>query len=57
MWPFIVVIVDEFPVDWESVVFLVIGSKPPFNLPLRGGFADASENMFDSPPLAVLVEA
>jgi len=57
VWPFPIVVVDEFPVEWESGVFEVVGAEPTFNLPLRRRFADASENMLDPLLLAVLVEA
>jgi len=53
---FVVVVLDEFPVEWESSVFFVVGSEPPFNLALRGGFADASEDVFDSFLVTVRVE-
>jgi hypothetical protein len=51
-----IVVVDEFPVERESGVFLVVGSEPPFNLPLRRVFPDAPEIMFDPMLLAVSVE-
>ena len=56
MWSFIVVILDEFPVELESGVFLVVGSEPSFNLALRGGFADSSEKMSYRVGLTVRVE-
>ena len=37
-------------------MFKVVGSEPSFDLSLRCGFSDASENMFDSMLQAVLVE-
>jgi len=54
---FVVVVFDEFPVELESGVFLVVGSEPSFNLALRCGFTDASEDMLDPMLLAVGVEA
>jgi hypothetical protein len=48
--------VDEFPMERESVMFQIVGSKPPFNLPLRGRLADASHDMFDSQLFTVPVE-
>ncbi len=57
MRAFVVVVFYEFPVEWESVVFLVVGSEPSFNLALGCGFADSSENMFDALLFAVCVEA
>ena len=57
MWSFVVVVFDEFPVERESGMFLVVGSEPSFNLALRCGFADSSEDMFDPMLLAVCVEA
>ena len=56
MRPFVIVVVDEFPVEFESGVFQVVGSEPSFNLALRGGFADSSEDMLDPLLLAVRVE-
>ena len=53
----VIVILDEFPVEWESGVFLVVGSEPSFNLPLRCWPADSSEDMFDPFLVAVSVEA
>ena len=47
MWSFVVVVFDEFPVECESGMFEVVGSEPSFNLALRGGFADAPEDVFD----------
>jgi len=47
MRSFPVVVLDEFPVEFESGVFDVVGSEPSFNLALRCEFAYASENMFD----------
>ena len=37
-------------------MFEIVCSKPSFNLSLRRGFSDASENMFDPVPVAVIVE-
>jgi hypothetical protein len=48
---------DEFPVERESRVFLVVGSEPTFDLTECGGFADAAEDVFDSDALTVCVEA
>ena len=48
---------DEFPVELESDVFLVVGSEPSFNLPLRRRFPDPSHNVFDPLLSTVLVEA
>ena len=53
MWSLIIVVLDEFPVELESGVFLVVGSEPAFDLTLGCGFADSSEDMFDAVPLAV----
>ena len=53
MWAFIVVVLDEFPVELESGVFLVVGSEPSFNLALRGGFTNSSKDMFDAVSFAV----
>jgi len=47
VWAFIVIVFDEFPVEWELRVFLVIGSEPTFNLSERCRFADAAEDMLD----------
>jgi len=57
MRSFVVVVFDEFPVELKSCMFQVVGSEPSFNLALRCGFADSSENMFDPMLLAVCVEA
>jgi len=51
------VVFDEFPMQCESGVFLVVGSEPAFDLALRGGFADSSEDVLDVLLLAVRVEA
>ena len=48
MWPFVIVVFDEFPVELESCMLLVVGSEPSFNLALRGGFTDVSKDMFDA---------
>jgi len=56
MWSFVIVVLDEFPVDWESGVFLVVGSEPSFNLALRRRFPNSSEDVFDVMLLAVCVE-
>ena len=47
MWAFVVVVFYEFPVERESSVFFVVDSEPAFDLALRGGFADAPEDVFD----------
>jgi len=54
---FPVVVVDEFPVEWESVMFQVVGAEPSFDLSLRGGFPDAAHDVFNPLLLAVPVEA
>jgi len=54
---FPIVVLDEFPVEGEPCMFLVVGSEPSFNLTLRCGFADSSEDMFDAGVLAVEFEA
>lgn len=48
MWSLEVVIFDEFPVDWESSVFKIVGSEPAFNLSLRRRLPDSAENMLDA---------
>jgi len=48
---------NEFPVERESRVFLVVGSEPAFDLSERCGFADSSEDMLDPAALTVCVEA
>ena len=57
MRSFEVVVVDEFPVEREPVMFQVVGSEPSFNLSLRCWFPDASKNMLDPMLKTVLVEA
>ena len=57
MWAFVVVVLDEFPVEWESGVFLVVGSESTFDLSECGWFADASEDMLDLDAFTVCVEA
>jgi len=57
VWAFIVVVLDEFPVELESGVFLVVGSEPSFNLALRGGFTDSSEYVPYRVGFTVSVEA
>ena len=42
MWTFVVVVLDEFAVELESGVFLVVGSEPAFDFALRGGFSDSA---------------
>ena len=56
MWAFVVVVLDEFPVEWESSVFFVVGSEPSFDFALGCGFADAAEDVFDSFLVTVRVE-
>ena len=56
MWSLIIVVFDEFPVELESSMLKVVCSEPAFDLALRCGFADASEDMFDLLLLAVGVE-
>lgn len=56
MWPFPVVILDEFPVEREPNMFLVVGSELSFDFALCCGFADSSEDVFDVLLLAVCVE-
>ncbi len=51
------VVFDEFSVELESGVFLVVGSEPSFSLSHGCGFADSSEDMFDSIVYAVYLEA
>ena len=53
MWPLIVVILDEFPVEPESGMFEVVGSEPSFDLSERCRLADAAEDMLD--PLLLTV--
>ena len=57
MWSLVVVVFDEFPVEWESGMFEVVGSEPTFDLSERGWFADAAEDMLDSDGFTVCVEA
>ena len=56
MGSLVIVVFDEFPVELEPGMFKVVGSEPSFNLALRGGLADAAEDMFDPLLLAVCVE-
>ena len=57
MWAFVIVVFDEFPMQCESGVFLVVGSEPAFDLALRRRLADSSEDVLDVLLLAVRVEA
>jgi len=57
MRTFVIVVVDEFPVELESGVFLIVGSEPSLNLSLRRGLTDASKDMLDPLPLTVRIEA
>ena len=57
MWALIVVVFDEFPVELEPCMLLVVGSEPAFNLTECRGFADSAEDMLDPMLLAVCVEA
>lgn len=57
MWPLIVVILDEFPVELESGMFEVVGSEPAFDLSERRRLADAAEDMLDPLLLTVRGEA
>jgi hypothetical protein len=47
MWAFITLVLDEFPMQCESGVLLVVGSEPGFDLAFRGGFVYSSEDMLD----------
>ena len=51
-----VVVFYEFLVEWKSFMFEVVGSEPSFNLSLRRGFSDSSEDVSDAMPVAVRVE-
>jgi len=53
VWPLIVVILDEFPVELESGMFEVVCSEPSFDLSERRRLADAAEDMLD--PLLLTV--
>ena len=57
MWSFPVVVFDEFPVEWESCMFEVVGSEPSFDLSKRGGLTYSAEDMLDPLLLAVRGEA
>lgn len=57
MRPLVVIVLDEFLVQREPGVFLVVGSEPSFDLSERCGLADAAENVLDPLVLAVGVEA
>ena len=57
MWPLMIVVFDEFPVDREPRMFEVVASEPTFDLAEYGGFGDSTEDMLDPVSLAVCVEA
>ncbi len=56
MRSFVVIVLDELPVELEPCMLEVVGSEPSFDLAERGGFADAAEDMLDPLLMAVHVE-
>ena len=56
MWAFVIVVLDEFPVQRQPRMFQIVGSEPAFDLALRRRLADAAEDVLDVLLLAVRVE-
>lgn len=56
MWPLVVVVLDEFPVEREPRMFELVGSEPTFDLSERRGLTDSAEDMLDPMVLTVCVE-
>ena len=44
MWSLVVVVFDEFPVELEFGMFLVVGSEPSLDFAHGCGFADSSDD-------------
>ena len=55
MRPLVVIVLDEFLVQREPGVFLVVGSEPSFDLSERGRFTDAAKDVFDPWLLQALI--
>jgi len=43
MWPLVIVLLDEFPMELESRMLEVVGSEPSFDLSEGRRLADAAE--------------